>query len=311
MLEGFDMAQPTEGAAGQFAEAEGADDLLAAPEPIRNSRAMARASETRRAVRSRPPRWGRSVGVALVAAAAIAGLFYWWLARDTAERAAPSSERLPVAEHPVPAPAPPPEAVQAIPLPPLDASDAFLREQVGALSSHADLARWLAEGDLASRFVASVDNVAEGKSPRVHLHFLRPSEPFRVLGAGTRARVDPASYTRYDVIADVVASLDAGTCVALYRRIAPLLQEAYVALGYPDRSFETRARAAIDELLAAPVLEESPVLLAHIGRYQWADPAIEQLSDARKQLLRMGPRNVERIQSKLTEIRAAFDAGAP
>ena len=58
------------------------------------------------------------------------------------------------------------------------------------------------------------------------------------------------------------------------------------------------------------MLEESPALLAHIGRHQWADPAIERLSDARKQLLRMGPRNVERIQAKLREIRAALDAGA-
>lgn len=281
---------------------------LAATAPMRNSLAMARSSDPMRARRSRSRR--RGVGVVLGVAAVLAGLCYWWLARDAAEREASPSEHAPVAERPLPPRAPPRDALETIPLPPLDASDAFLREQLGTLSSEADLARWLAEDDLAARLVASVDNVAEGKSPRAHLPFLRPSEPFRVLGEGTQTRVDPASYARYDAIADVVASLDPVACVALYRRIAPLFQQAYVALGYPERSFETRARAAIDELLAVPVLEESPALRPHIGRHLWADPAIEQLPDARKQLLRMGPRNVERIQTKLREIRAALDADA-
>jgi hypothetical protein len=263
-----------------------------------------------RARRRRTP--GLAVALLLVAAAIAGG--YWWTLRDASRPDAiePGVAPVEVAEQPpatLTAPAVEPVAPAAeIELPPLDASDAFLRERVGALSAHPALAQWLAQSDLASRFAASVDNVADGRIPRAHADFLRPSEPFRALGAEPALRVDPASYARWDAIGDVVASVDAGAAGALYRQVAPLFQEAYRVLGYPDRDFETRAIAAIDHLLAAPVLEESPPLVAHVNRYKWADPAIEQLSPAQKQLLRMGPRNVERIQSKLRALRAALGA---
>jgi hypothetical protein len=252
--------------------------------------------------------------VALVAIAAAIAVLYWWLAgapgwppgAGPQQETRPAAERFARTTEPAPPAVEQPAAEETIPLPPLGESDTFLREEASALSSQPDWAHWLAQSELASRFAAAVDNVAEGKSPRAHLEFLRPGEPFRVLGSDPDLRVDPASSARYDAVADVVASLDADACVAVYRRIAPLLQQAYVALGYPGRSFESRLRAAIDELLAAPVLGESPALVAKTLRYQWADPAIEGLSGARRQLLRMGPRNVEKVQSKLREIRNAL-----
>jgi hypothetical protein len=40
--------------------------------------------------------------------------------------------------------------------------------------------------------------------------------------------------------------------------------------------------------------------------YEFADPEIEELSAAQRQLLRFGPDNVTTIQQKLSEIRAAL-----
>jgi hypothetical protein len=40
--------------------------------------------------------------------------------------------------------------------------------------------------------------------------------------------------------------------------------------------------------------------------YSYAKPALENLSPAQKQLLRMGPDNVKRVQIKLRELRDAL-----
>jgi hypothetical protein len=265
----------------------------------------------RRRMRRRTP----GAAAALLAIAAAIAALYWWLAR---EPIAPGGEESPSAEQgadaprmptaaPVESPAEPAAPSEpSLPLPPLDASDTFLREQIGALSTHPLLAQWLAQSELASRVAASVDNLAEGRVPRAHMGFLRPREPFRVLGAEPHLRVDPASYARWDGVAEVVASVDAAAAAALYRRVEPLLQEAYAVLGYPDRALDARVVAAIDELLEAPILDASPPLVPHVKTYKWADPEIERLSPAQKLLLRMGPHHVATIQSKLRALRGAL-----
>jgi hypothetical protein len=44
--------------------------------------------------------------------------------------------------------------------------------------------------------------------------------------------------------------------------------------------------------------------------YEYADPKLEALSPAQKALLRMGPRNVPRVQAKLRELAAALRSPA-
>ncbi len=45
-------------------------------------------------------------------------------------------------------------------------------------------------------------------------------------------------------------------------------------------------------------------------RYEFADPALESLSDAQKQRLRMGPANAKRVTAKLREIQSALGASS-
>jgi hypothetical protein len=196
-------------------------------------------------------------------------------------------------------------AVLSEPLPPLDASDAFLRTAAREISRHPSFARWLAQEDLIRLFVVSVDNVAEGLTPRKHLLFLRPRAKFLVSGSGADLRIDPSGYRRYDRIADVVSSLDTEGCAALYFRVEPLIQRSYHEMGYPGLDFDDRLGQAIAELLAIPVAPEAPALVEEVLRYEFADPDLEALSDAQKHLLRMGPRNVQRVQHKLRELAQA------
>ena len=189
----------------------------------------------------------------------------------------------------------------------LDESDALVRALIGRASPGLELARWLASPNLIRRFTVSVDNIAEGKSPRRHLSELAPMAPFRAIGKRDAFYVDPRSYERYDLMARVFSLLSAPACARVYRSIRPLIDEAYRDLGYPGRDFDDTLGRAISELLETPVVEGSPELTQGLISYRYRDPALETLSAVQKQLLRMGPRNARKVQDKLREIGAALD----
>ena len=192
------------------------------------------------------------------------------------------------------------------PLPDLDESDAFIRKLVAMLSANPAWATWLATDGLARRFVVAVDNVAEGRTPTKHLPFLAPKGRFSTVERGRTVIVDPKSFARYDVPADVVESLDPKGTAEAYRRLKPLIDQAYRDLGYPDRNFDETLAKAIDLLLATPVPNDTIALRPAMKSYKLADPSLESLSPAQKQLLRLGPRNMQKVQKKLRELREAL-----
>jgi hypothetical protein len=196
--------------------------------------------------------------------------------------------------------------VSRTPLPELDASDAFVRKLVQALSANPAWATWLATEGLVRRFVVVVDNLAEGRSPTKHLSVLAPKERFATVERGKAVFVDPKSYKRYDLAADVVASLDVKGTAQAYRQLKPLIDKAYKELGYPDRNFDATLAKAIDRLLATPVPRETVELKSAVKSYRYADPALESLTPAQKQLLRLGPENMKKVQEKLRELRKAL-----
>jgi hypothetical protein len=270
----------------------------------------------------------RPLLILLVLAAALAAL--WWLRSGTpesepvapAEQPAEVPPPLGAEQPPAPEPAPEPEvavepatepepAAEPAPaetLPKLGASDGLVRDLAGRVSSHPLFVATLKEAGLIDRFVLIVDNLAEGNVPRRELAFLKPSGRFLVLGPEPDQRIDPASYPRYDALAAAIASLDAQAAVAGYRRVAALCEESYRALGYPEGGFEQRIRGALALLLSTPALDSDPAVVPETMRFEFADPALESLTDAQKQLLRMGPANAKRVTAKLREIQAALGA---
>jgi len=200
-----------------------------------------------------------------------------------------------------------------IDVPPLDDSDPLVRELVRKLSSHPRVAAWLATDGLIRGFAVAAVNVAEGKSPAPHLAVLRPSSGFRVIeraGAGGWY-LDPQSYERYNALADAVASVDPVGGARLYATLKPRIEEAYRELGLPDTSFDRTLERAIARLLETPEVGD-PVRIEPLDEgigYGFADPRIEALSGAQKQLLRMGPRNAETVKGRLRQI--AIELGIP
>jgi len=110
------------------------------------------------------PHWPYWVGALLLVAVIVAVVM---LRNRTPEVSEEPTIAPPVAEQ---APAPLEKAPLEIgDLPQLDDSDGWLRGLVGQLSAHPELAEWLVTDEMIRRFVAAVDNLAEGTSPRSHL----------------------------------------------------------------------------------------------------------------------------------------------
>jgi hypothetical protein len=189
----------------------------------------------------------------------------------------------------------------------LRTSDAVVRELVEELSSNPKLVAWLANEDLIRRFVAAVDNTANGISPTTQLDFMRPKGKFKVVEKGGLTFVDPTSYERYDLATQVFVSLDTEGAVTLYRELEPLIDEAYREISPPGSRFSDRLDAAVEHLLAAPPPEADPRVERKVVTYVYADPSLESLSSAQRQLLRMGPDNVTQIRAKLRDLMAELE----
>jgi hypothetical protein len=198
--------------------------------------------------------------------------------------------------------APTPTATPRADLPSLDQSDPWIRKLAAALSSHPKLAAWLVNDRLVHRFVAAVDNVAEGKRPNPHVTFLAPTTRFRVTESGGRVYADPGTFERNQAVVDVLTSLDPKGSAELYQAAKPLIDEEYRHLGYPDRKFDETLARAIDNLLRTPIPPPDAELKLKVNSYRYADPKLEALSPAQKQLLRLGPDNARKVQAKLREL---------
>jgi hypothetical protein len=218
---------------------------------------------------------------------------------------------------------PPPAAVTAAPtaaaqpqplggppdtvvVPPLDDSDAFVRQLVQALSSHPTVGAWLATDGLIRSFTVAMVNIAEGNTPAGDLKVLRPAGAFVVVERGGNVVIDPASYQRYDALSAAAASVDPAGTARLYATLKPRIEEAHSELGLSATPVDRTLENAIVLLLDTPVVAEPIRVEPHGIGYGFADARLERLAPAQKQLLRMGPKNVRVVQSSLRSIALAL-----
>jgi hypothetical protein len=199
--------------------------------------------------------------------------------------------------------------VEPIELPPLVLTDPLVRELLGKLSSSPTLAVWLATDGLIRAFAVSVENVADGVSPTRHVRALAPRAPFRTQSEDATITIDARSYARYDGIANAAASMDAAGLARVYSMLKPRIVEAYRELGHPEGQLDVAVERAIVHLLQTPVVEEPVVLRPRVLSFRYDRDDLEALSPAQKQLLRMGPRNVQLIQDQLRAV--ARELGIP
>lgn len=197
-------------------------------------------------------------------------------------------------------------------LPVLNNSDTLARQLASGVSEDPQLMDWLkTSNDLIRRSTLLVHSLATGALPaRQHFPFPAPKSAFLVQEKEGYFTIDPKGYERYNAITKTFASIDADQTIHLYRKLKPLLQEAFSEFGPANQTFEESLGKAIDELLRAPVLEGEIRLVRPSVMYKFADPVLESLSAAQKQLIRMGPRNTQLIQAKLREFKEKLSQNA-
>lgn len=268
------------------------------------------------------PRMKRPVWLVLaVVLIGAVGILIWQTKQAERDRAA----ALPpvVAPEPAsPASAPvsmPPSGSVTVSLPPPEkpiSAQEVAGELEGLLGGKA-VSTYLQIDQFARRLVATVDNLGRAHAP-VALWPLHPTPGrFTVDDTAGALTIGTDNAARYTPLVLLVETIDVGKAADLYLRLYPLLQQEYLALGYPGREFNDRLLEVIDLLLATPELEQPPkVELLEIKgpvaslrpwvRYQYADPTLEALASGQKILIRVGTVNQRRLKQRLTEFRDAI-----
>ncbi len=183
-------------------------------------------------------------------------------------------------------------------------SDPWLREQASLINPHPRFKDWLDQtSDLMRKFVLLADQIAKGKLPRKVFSFWAPEKPFEVKGSDGKLVIDPEGYHRYDLLAEVVDAIDIELAWRLYLLARPLAREAFAEIAPQGKQFDQTLLAATEHLLSTPQPRGEIALVKPSVMYKFADPRLESLSAAQKQLLRMGPVNATIIKHKLGILR--------
>jgi Protein of unknown function (DUF3014) len=267
-------------------------------------------SEDRLPFRTRTPR--RSVLpylLVFVLAVAAGGGYYLWRMREPpilppisepTAKATPTPPAEKQIEHPIDT------APATAPLPTLAESDAAVGAALAGVFGAPSFAQLFVPEDLVRHIVATVDNLPR-KQVALRLIPVKPVPgPVRTTGQDTTLAISTDNAARYAPYVRVLDVVDARKLVAVYTQFYPLFQQSYAELGYPSRYFNDRVFEVIDHLLATPD-GKGPLALAQPKvLYEYADPALEDLSAGQKAILRMGPDNEARVKAKLREIRKAL-----
>lgn len=247
--------------------------------------------------------WALGAGILLVAGGV--GLYLL--------RSAPDPE--PIVDVPVPAvdsPALPPPATvdrvqppaRALPLPPLDESDAEVVGGLTELFGQGAIAQHVIPERLVRNIVVTIDNAARQVMALNQRPIVSTPGAFVTSGPEDAIVLAPENFARYEPFVALVANIDATTLVSFYRGLEPLFQQAYEELGHPNASFNTRLNEVIEHLLQTPTPRGQIALVQPSVLYQYADERLERLSSGQKLLIRMGVDNAAIIKGKLREIQA-------
>lgn len=236
-------------------------------------------------------------------------------ADSTALSASPVADESQVVDVPVPQPAvePPPEkpARKAARADPRQMSEAAVNKELSRHWSLAQLRQFFNLQEQARRLVVTVDNLPGTHIPS-QLRVARGVPGLLVVDKqGEGITLDERNFQRYDAFIGFAESLDARTLGKLYAKFYPLLQHTYEDTGFPGQRFHDRVLAAIDDMLAAPKVTGQIRLVQPKVLYRFEHPELEDLSPGQKIMIRIGPRNADRVKAVLKRVRAQIVARAP
>ena len=241
-----------------------------------------------------------TVVIIILLAAGIATYFYWQYAQ-------PKPEPVSVEAPPAPAPSPVQQVIEAPlvqpVLPKLSESDEFMLDTLAGLVGNKSLMNLFHTKQIIHNIVATIDNLPRKRLPISVMPVKQVQGLFITEGPENDKTISPKNAARYLDYVKIAELIDAQKLGEVYVRLYPLFQEAYEELGYPKKYFNDRLLAVLDDLLAAPDLNEPVKLIQPSVFYVYADPDLEARSAGQKILMRMGGKNEAKIKAKLREIK--------
>lgn len=266
----------------------------------------------------------RTIPVVLWLAAAlvvsVVALWLWSSTREGQPPVLPPAAQAPAREVQPPVAQPEPAKAAGAPVQhpvataeqPLDPQE--LPAALSGLLGNKAAASFLHSDRFALRFAATVDSLGREHSVARMWPVLPTPGRFVVEERAEGTVIAAENAARYTPLVLLAGTVDVAAAVRLYRRMYPLLQQAYRELGFGGRYLNDRVVEVIDILLATPEAPEAPrVELVPVKgpvpslqpwvRYQFVDPELEALAAGQKILVRVGPVNQRRLKSKLAELR--------
>lgn len=193
------------------------------------------------------------------------------------------------------------------PLPSLDESDSEVAAALLTLNWRAGLAGLFNREEMVRNFVVTVDNVAQGQLVAGFPVLVKPAEKFKVQAINNeRFRIAADNHLRYEPYLQLMESVPVSQLLAFKKRYQPLLDEAFGELGYPNLTFDQRLLQAIEVLLQSPAATPDAELVQPAVMYTYFDPALEQLPEAQKQVLRLAPAQQQRFKTLLRNYQQAL-----
>lgn len=220
----------------------------------------------------------------------------------------PASEDEEEMDQPMPdSPSPEPTQIDEEPvveLPELDQSTAVLVDEAESRELNT---RPLRSEHLVRDLVIFAHNLSSGDVIRESATVRGPEARFTTQTVDDQLYIDEASYTRYNEMVEWFTNLDSERLVSVYSDYEALFSQAFAEIAHPDERFIEQLLEGIDVLLATPEPEGLLALSDDQVMYTFADPELEALPAAQKQMLRLGLENQRQVKRKLREIRALLE----
>ena len=185
------------------------------------------------------------------------------------------------------------------PLPPLEASDPVVKQDVLKFNWQPGLAGLINTQNMIRNLVVTIDNMAQKQLVAKHPVLVPLDQPLVTIAdpENQTYQIDPASYQRYEPYIRLLESVDPQQMLPVFKRYQPLFEQVFGELGYPELSFKQRLQQALSAFLAIEPLSVDTTLVRKSVAYTYADPAVESLSDLEKQVIRLGPDNHQRLRA--------------
>lgn len=187
------------------------------------------------------------------------------------------------------------------PLPELKNSDAYFINEISSVSPA--LSNWFESENIIQKYIILINDLSQNQLIAKHRVFLSPTEK---MVAGEDAQglyLTKESYKRYDSLAMAIAAIDTDKGLQLYLTFKPLFESVFNEFAYPaDYHVEDIFLKTVTNVIEAPIIKDRIPLVQHSAGYKFANQKLESLSNAKKQMIRMGPENTKKIQAKLREL---------